>query len=198
MSGISDRDWLALRAGDHAALGRLYKEHAPGLLRYGRKLADQSRVEDAIHSLFVRLWEKRDQLNAQVQVRPYLLISLRNDLLRDLKRDLLSDEPDKDFDAPVDHAESAWIAQEAGTEREQKLKQAMSQLSGRERELVELKFGQGLEYEQIVEITGISYQSARNVLARALGKLRNHLTFAFFLLQLGTNLLSLTLLYSLP
>ena len=189
-------DWRALTRGDRGALERLYRAHAPALLRYGSRLADAAAVEDAVHELFVRLWSRHASLNPEVQPRPYLLISLRNDLLRVVKRAARHTELDPAReDSGEDSAEAQIVLAEAQTAQSASLQRALATLSPRERELVELRFGQSLEYEAIVEVTGISYQSARNTLARAIGKLRGRLTLAALALAfalssasaLGTN-----------
>ena len=180
-------DWAALRRGEHAALERLYRAHAPALLAYGRRFADEAAVEDGLHELFVRLWDRRAALNPDVQPRPYLLIALRNDLLRAVKRARRTDTTD---DLPLSDAapsaEAELVSAEEGRQRSSSLRDALATLSPRERELVTLRFEQSLDYDAIVEVTGISYQSARNTLARAIGKLRQRVELAIFLAALGT------------
>ena len=182
-----DPTWQDLIAGKPGALEALYRAHGEALLRYGRQFAQADAVQDAVHDLFVRLWDKHNSLNPAANPRPYLLISLRNDLLRTIKKSQRTGELSE---APEDESasmEAELVAEEENQVQAQSLQQAMAQLSSRERELVDLRFAQNLDYDAIVEVTGISYQSARNTLARAIGKLRNHLAFIFFLLALGTN-----------
>ena len=182
-------DWRALTRGERPALERLYRAHAPALLQYGSRFAGADAVEDAVHDLFVRLWQRHATLTPDVQPRPYLLIALRNDLLRAGKRAArLTDFDAASADAGEASAEEALVLAEAKTERAQSLNAALATLSPRERELVELRFGQSLDYEAIVEVTGISYQSARNTLARAIGKLRTRVALPTIALLLGTNL----------
>ena len=188
-------DWAALRRGEREALGRLYRTHAPALLVYGRRFADETAVEDGVHGLFVRLWERRASLTADVRPRPYLLIALRNDLLREVRRARRTEPPDGHPLADASpSAEDDLAAAEAAAERANGLRAALATLSPRERELVTLRFEQALDYEAIVEVTGISYQSARNTLARAIGKLRRRVASPGVLAALGTGAASLALL----
>jgi len=182
-------NWQSLIEGQHSALKALYQEHGAALLRYGKQFAVQEVVQDAVHDLFVRLWEKHATLNPAANPRPYLLISLRNDLLRANKRAAKTGELSE---APEDEApsiESELIDAENETLKSTTLAHAVGQLSERERELIELRFTQNLDYEDIVEVTGISYQSARNTLARAIGKLRKSIGMTFLLSCLGTKLI---------
>ena len=176
-SPLPDPDWRDLRAGRHAALERLYRAHAPTLLRYGRQFARPEAVQDAVHDLFTRIWERRTTLSPDAQPRPYLLFSLRNALIRSGKRaervTELTERAHARDDAP--DAETRIVAEEHAEARQRTLRTALDALSPRERELVELRFHQGLDYDEACEVMGISYQSARNTLVRAFGKLRGRM-----------------------
>jgi RNA polymerase sigma factor (sigma-70 family) len=52
------------------------------------------------------------------------------------------------------------------------LKQALNQLSGKRREIMYLKYYDGLRYEEIQQVMGISYQTARNYVYEGLETLR--------------------------
>lgn len=186
--------WQSLIAGQHAALEALYRAHGPALLRYGKQFAEASTVQDAVHDLFVRLWEKHETLNPAANPRPYLLIALRNDLLRTNKKATKTGELTEAPEDVTPSIESELVDAEQKIAKNATLAAAVGQLSARERELIELRFTQNLDYEDIVEVTGISYQSARNTLARAIGKLRKSLGLTFLLSMMGTKLLSDTYL----
>lgn len=179
MPPTPDPDWQALCAGDAAALRRVYEAHAVSLLRYGRRFGEAAAVEDALHDLFVRLWERHARLDPHAKPLPYLLVSLRNALLRDGERaSRHTDLRDAPADEGAASAEDLLVGAEADAARTDSLRQAIARLAPREREIVQLRFGEGVDYDGITEVMGISYGSARNTLARALGKLRSHLAVA--------------------
>ena len=195
----TDAVWLALVEGRREALEQLYQQHAGPLLRYGQSLtADAGLVADALHSLFVRLWERHARLPPDAHPRAYLLVSLRNELrktnqLDQRLQDITSTEEHLADDATIDLLSLAEDEQQ----RKSQLAAAIATLSAREQEMINLRFLQELDYDNITTITGISYQSARNVLTRALGKLRAQLTTKI-LLALGTAATFCTLLAELP
>lgn len=180
MASAPDTDWQALRAGDHAALERLYREHGPALLRYGRQFATPAAVQDAVQDLFVKLWERHESLTPDVQPRPYLLISLRNALLRVVDRSARVTELAAAPEAVEPTAEDDLIGQEQALETSANLSEAIAALAPREREVILLRFQQGVDYDEISEITGLSYGGARNTVARAVAKLRRHLSTILF------------------
>ena len=54
---------VTIAGGRKAALEKLYRSHAPILLRYGSKFsADWQLVEDCLQDLFIDLWQRREQL----------------------------------------------------------------------------------------------------------------------------------------
>ncbi|MFK8057125.1 MAG: RNA polymerase sigma factor [Saprospiraceae bacterium] len=181
--------WQSLITGEHGALELLYRQHGGALLRYGKQFAEMEVVKDAVHDLFVRLWDKHETLNPAANPRPYLLIALRNDLLRANKKASKTGELSEAPEDETPSIESELVDAEKTVAKNATLASAVGQLSERERELIELRFTQNLDYEDIVEVTGISYQSARNTLARAIGKLRKSLGMTFLLSCLGTKLL---------
>ncbi|MFP3345370.1 sigma-70 family RNA polymerase sigma factor, partial [Halomonas sp. SIMBA_159] len=56
------------------------------------------------------------------------------------------------------------------------LKEAINQLTPKEREVLYLKFYEGMNYEEIEQIMSVSYQTSRNYVYRALQSLKAILT----------------------
>jgi DNA-directed RNA polymerase specialized sigma24 family protein len=57
-------------------------------------------------------------------------------------------------------------------------------LSSRQQEILYLKFHSEMDYDQIIEIMGLNYQSARNLVTRALEALRKSMISIFVLIFL--------------
>jgi len=57
-------------------------------------------------------------------------------------------------------------------------------LSSRQQEILYLKFHSEMDYDQIIEIMGLNYQSARNLVTRALEALRKSMTSVLVLIFL--------------
>ena len=60
MPSLDDREsWNSLRAGNHEAFERFYREHAPQLLSFLRHcLGDLKAAEDISQEAFLRLWQR--------------------------------------------------------------------------------------------------------------------------------------------
>ena len=72
-------------------------------------------------------------------------------------------------------AEEQWIRSEEESEVQVKLDKAMAQLSDRQKEIIHMKYYQQMEYEEIARIMDLNYQSARNLVNRALMVLRKEM-----------------------
>ena len=69
---------------------------------------------------------------------------------------------------------------EGDKENENKLKNALSQLSARQKQVLQLHFDDGLTYEQIADKLSINYQSVNNLAFRSISRLRNLMTSILF------------------
>jgi len=80
--------------------------------------------------------------------------------------------------------ENSWIENEETELRSKELTVAISKLSSRQQEILYLKFHSEMDYDQIIEIMGLNYQSARNLVTRALEALRKSMISIFILIFL--------------
>lgn len=177
--------WADLKNGDEKALKRMYDDHAESLYCYAKKFTkDQGLIEDAIHDLFVNIWRRKESIGLTDSIIKYLCVSLRRDIIRRLKSEQrvatpYDDRMDIGFDWSV---EDTLAKKEEESIQAKKLENAMAKLSARQREAVYLKFFEELSYEDICEVMELNYQSARNLIARALTELRQILKLWAFIL----------------
>jgi RNA polymerase sigma factor (sigma-70 family) len=183
------KHWETLKAGNIQSLQELYNHHIGGLYAYGMVLCqDTNRVKDSIHDLFLNIWNNRQGFNIPTSGKAYLMVSLRRKIFdRGSKRDQLTislEESGMDHEFTAD-PEELWIRSEEESEVKLKLDLAMAQLSDRQKEIIHMKYYQQMEYEEIARIMDLNYQSARNLVNRALLVLRKEMiTLAMILLAL--------------
>lgn len=178
--------WPAMVDGDEAAFQQIYRLHFTMLYEYGMRLsANEELVKESIQQLFVKIWTNRAGLDTVKRVRPYLLVSLRGvvyNKLRDEKRRRITTlEEDYDFQL-VFSPESAYIQKESSDQQLLALKQAMDQLTPRQKEIIFLRYFQEMEYNDIAEIMNISVKGAYKLTARSLESLREILDLSMIAL----------------
>ena len=166
-----------MQQGSQAAFQRIYHQHVRHLLNYGlRQNKSLSVVEDVVQETFIDLWQHCKTLREPNSVRFYLLRAVRNKLSREYRRD----QPfESGWDAPPEYpfdiepsSEQRWIELDIAEQQRQRIETAMNALSARQRELLYLRYFNDLAYEQICELTGLNYQSARSQVYQALKVIR--------------------------
>lgn len=162
--------------GDISAYEKTFRVYYGDLYGYGLKLCgNPDLVKDVIQELFAMIWMRRQEIGHIRSLKVYLLVVLRRKIFKvqkdkQLERNALysySWEPDIMFTA-----EEIIIENESASELREKLREALNSLPSRQREVIYLRFYNGMSYEEIEEILSINYQSVRNHVYRALVKLR--------------------------
>lgn len=171
--------WDNFRAGDNNAFSLLFETYLESLYRYGLKFVpDESIVKDCIQDLFIKIYNNRESLSPTTNPKFYLLYSLKNMIL-----DTLSKNKRITYVSPGDLpfvASNYSIVDETNEnedhEEEIKLKfeKVLGMLNARQKEAIYLRFQLELSYEEIAKLLNINYQSVRNLIHRAITKIREN------------------------
>ena len=169
--------WERIREGDENAFFDLYTTLYKELVNFGVRTCGNAEVAaEATDQVFVTLWEKRDKLDRVENVSSYLMTFLKRKILR------LLDKQQK-INLALAHvkAEDTWmemsyedfiIRVQTNEIIQLRLKEALQKLSFRQKQLIHLKFFEGLSYEQIAETAQMTVKTAYNTLYDALKILR--------------------------
>jgi RNA polymerase sigma factor (sigma-70 family) len=181
----TESDWHLMQQGNEAAFQRLHQQHIRHLLNYGLRLyGSLSVVEDAVQELFLDIWQNRRTLNEPDSIRFYLLRATRNKLSRQYRRDQpFVPDWNESLEYPFavePSSEQRWIDLDIADQQRDRIQAAMRMLSPRQREILYLRYFNDLNYEQICELTGLSYQSARSQVYQALKAMRTILDLRNF------------------
>ena len=170
--------WTRVGSGDQDAYGQLYVFYYRRLYNYGRKMTtDIAVLEDALQETLVSVWTGRERLQRVEKPHSYLLQTFRFILFRKLRRDrklrrLENTEPGElDFGR-----EELLIRLDLQEDLRQRLEQALQTLTGRQREAIFLRFYEGLSYEEVAVIMGISVKATYKIMSRALLQLKTSLS----------------------
>lgn len=172
--------WERLRAGDKDAFFDLYKELYYPLVNFGvRVCADADISSEATDLVFTTIWEKRETLNRVDNVEAYLRTFLKRKLLRILERKRKVNDALFNAGAEGDWMEMSYeefiVKVQSDELVKHQLKNALEKLTFRQKQLIHLKFFDGLSYEQIAEQTSQTIKTAYNTIYDALKVLRKEL-----------------------
>lgn len=169
--------WKSFIDGNDDSFYKLYDQFADVLYHYGLHLSrDKELIKDCIHDLFLDLYKYRTKLSNTDNIRFYLFRSLRRTIHKAQIKviPLIYDinlVPSNDYRELT--YEDKVIAHEIEEENNRLLTNALKTLTAYQREGLNLKFEHNLTYPEIAEILGISIESARTTIYRALKILRN-------------------------
>ncbi|HTE29456.1 MAG TPA: sigma-70 family RNA polymerase sigma factor [Chryseolinea sp.] len=170
--------WIAFQDGDKEALASLYYRYFKLLISYGRKISgDNGLVKDCIHDLFVEIWNNKLNLTVPISVKAYLLICIQRKLIRYKSRHRtalveVSALPDIQL---VDSKEDQLISDQNSVEQQEALRQAISNLTKRQREAIYLKFYANLSYREIVGVMNIRVDAIYNLISKAIDVLQKEI-----------------------
>ena len=164
---------LRIRAGDRAAFGTLVTRYWPLLLHHAIRLgAAADDADDAVQSVLIRIWEKREGWETTGSVRALLYRMTRDATLDQSKaqvRRLRRQETHAGGSPPVPTPSEELDR----SDLEAALASAVADLSERRRAVYELTRVDGLSYREAAEVLGISPQTAANHLSAALRQIHD-------------------------
>lgn len=172
--------WNSFIGGNDDAFYQLYKLCYPELLGFGsRQYSDKERVKDVINQTFVYFWEKRANLRLLEMARPYIYTSFIRKLSASFDNKGQTVVPIEYLPSEVQDAqpspESLLIYRHHNEALRDRISKAIAKLSARKRELVMLKYYEGLSYKEICRRTGLSERTAYNKLHEAVKALKEDL-----------------------
>ncbi|MGV3603676.1 MAG: RNA polymerase sigma factor [Dyadobacter fermentans] len=178
-STFTDNDdkvlWQRFRQGDEEAFTALYQRYVRVLYSYGKKLVTEDAViEDLVQDLFIDLWQSRSRLADAESPRFYLFRSLRRRIHKagNGRFNERWEYIDEGFHPVELSKESEIIESEQFQKQKDELDAWLKSLPGRQYEVLMLRYYQDFSYSQISEMLTINEQSVRNLVQRAVSKLR--------------------------
>lgn len=134
---------------------------------------DEMEAEDIVQETFSLIWERREKLPAQLEIRPYLYAAVKHACLKYFRRLKLTDQYRRkqvealliSFADEVEDDDEIVIA----------VKKAMNCLTEQQAQIVRMHITDGLTYTEIARQLGITENTIRTHLKRAYRILRTHL-----------------------
>ncbi|MDG9705376.1 RNA polymerase sigma factor [Streptomyces sp. DH37] len=165
-----------VRAGDPAAYGELFDEHAAAVHRYAvRATGDWAAAEDVVSLTFLEAWRLREKVRPDGgSLRPWLL-GIATNVVRNTARaarrhrEALARLPPKEV---VPDFADELVGRMADSERLAAAGRALEKLRRPEREVFVLCVWQGLDYAATAEALGVRVGTVRSRLSRARARLR--------------------------
>lgn len=157
---------------DHRVFEELFRTYFTPLMTFSRRiLGDEDDAREVVQLVFIRLWEKRNELDLSTSLKSYLFRSVHNrslNVIRDRKKFSAEEVPEE---------AAEWDA-EAGMEAlelEERIRGAIENLPDRCGEIFKLNRFEGLRYSEIAVKLSLSVKTVENQMSKALKLLREQL-----------------------
>jgi RNA polymerase sigma-70 factor (ECF subfamily) len=165
---------------DDQAFEKLFNDWYGPLHGYASSvLRDEHLAEEAVQTVFCRLWERWGQLRIQTSMKAYLYGCVYHECVNWMRRE----KSRRAFRTGI----LAWLGMTGGgaagrasdkveaRELEQRFERALDKLPKQRRAIFQLSRFSGLKYREIAEQLGISVKTVETQMAKALRHLRRQL-----------------------
>ncbi|MCR4860183.1 MAG: RNA polymerase sigma-70 factor [Bacteroidales bacterium] len=187
-------EWQMLQRGDEQAWQDLFRQHYAVLCHFALQFVhDRFTAEALVGDVFYTLWERRTGIEIRGSVRQYLLKAVRNRCLNYLKS---FDTRQFQHFSSMNQSELDQIIQEDYEGRlldlEEEVEKAVSSLPEQSRRVFEKSREENLKYVEIAQDLGVSVNTVKYHMKKALSLLRDYLAkYLVFLLPFSIFVLSL-------
>ena len=156
--------------GDQIAFAELYNHYKTPAIKFCVSLVkDEEEAENMIHDVFIKIWEKRNQINPDLNFNSYLFTCLRNLAFDHFKKmEQYMDRMEEMHDGVTETEEAKIILLRAGIDA----------LSEKRKQILKLNVEEGKSYQEIAELMRISKNTVKNQLVKAKQFLRERVDLA--------------------
>lgn len=175
-AGADDAALVArLRRRDEAALGEVYDTHSGAIYGVLTRMLDQGAAQEVMQDVFLRLWEKPEAFDpTRAGLRAFLLVMARSRGL-DRLRTVRGTTPlyaDDGAELPLPDARPGPAHGAESTQRRERIRAALHELSPAHRESVERAFLRGQTREEIAQSMDVPVGTVKSRISYALKHLK--------------------------
>lgn len=179
--------FLQIREGNKQSFEKLFRFYYAPLCHFSRRyINDPADCEEIVQGFFLKVWEKRRELDINASVKNYLFSSVRNRCLNYIKHQKIK----QNYKAGVQGKNDEHLNPDdylLEVDLQNKIREGINSLPPRRRQIFMLSREEGLKYREIAEKLGISIKTVETQMGQALKDLREklsiykHLLITFFL-----------------
>ena len=171
-----------LRAGEESAFEYLFRKFYPSLKSYATNIVcDNEAAHELVEELFVKLWNTKKYLHIETSIKSYLFKSIHNKSLNYLEHQNTENNYKKNIrqeflkNHVYTDSNEYPFTQMVSKEIEVVLEQSIGNLPEQCKEVFKLSRFENLTYAEIATKLGISVNTVKTQIKRALKKLREDL-----------------------
>jgi RNA polymerase sigma-70 factor, ECF subfamily len=159
--------------GNSNAFNELYQRHLASVYKRVRFVIPEADVEDVTQEVFIAALKSLASFRGEAQFGTWLR-TLTNHKVAEYyrKRNRKQEAPQVPLFDALGHTESNATRV---MEEQISLRRALHQIPDQYREVILLRFAEGLQFNEIAKLTGQNLEATKSLFRRAISALRNHL-----------------------
>ncbi|WP_408029057.1 RNA polymerase sigma factor [Tenacibaculum xiamenense] len=168
--------WRQFINGEYQAFDFLYKQYHSKMYKFGiRYCKNEELVKDCVQEVFMYIYDSKNNKKVPDNVGAYLNKCLRNLIFKKMESEkrqwsCLDNVVSTMF--LIDCCEKEQILLEDREKKKQKMNQALSMLTNDQKQLLLLKYCEGVSYREISKALKIKEDSAKKQVYRLLKRIR--------------------------
>jgi len=180
---------MSATATSGGAFEIIFRQYYEGLCRYAALwIRDPDDCEEIVQNVFVRLWEKREQLSIDSSLKAYLYKSVYHAALNMIRHNQVKATYAHMKEQQEQHSELQ--SAQSLKALEQRIEKALETLPEQCRLIFSMSRFQELKYREIAEVLNISVKTVENQMGKALRLMRHNLADFLSLLPIIIHLLT--------
>jgi RNA polymerase sigma-70 factor, ECF subfamily len=180
---IDDLLFRQIREGDERSFEMLFKKYYASLSSYAMVFVRfEDLARELVHETFIKIWERRDNIVIESSFKSYIYRSVHNNCINFLKKsrqlsikqETVRAEILKQHEINMHHFDQEGIDRLLSDDFETVFSRGLDALPDQCREIFNLCRDDKLSYQEVADRLGISVNTVKTQMKRALSKLRDH------------------------
>ncbi|SEI61612.1 RNA polymerase sigma-70 factor, ECF subfamily [Dyadobacter koreensis] len=159
-----------IKKGDKRALDCLFKKYYNSLCKFAYYLTSRNDLsEEIVADVFLRIWEKREKISVEKNLKSYLFMATRHTAINYMKQEkLIMEDLSDDIVEENPGPEDVFLYQEL----ESRLTNLINFLPQKRKAIFQLNRFEGFTYNEIAEILSLSSKTVENQMGKAIKQLK--------------------------
>lgn len=164
MNQSIDRNLIEnLKEGDEHAFRKVYEEYHKAVYGIAFKyLKSEHLAEDAVHDVFVKLWDYRKKLDAGQSLKGFLFTTAKNHVLNMIRNRKRDEEKNKEYSHLKPVSRNKTVAKLTLKNYKRVFEYFLEQLPEGKKEIFELKMQKGISNKKIAQKLDISVNTVKS------------------------------------
>jgi len=170
---------IHLALNDIVAYGNFFKvNYHTACLVASRYIQDNQEIEDIVQDVFIKIWERRSELQIHTSLKNYLFNSVKNSSINYVsrKKEIAAELIDNGVYLNDDEGKNPFVSEEFASE----IDRAIMELPPRCQKIFLLAYINNLTYQEIADALGVSKNTVKTQMGIAYKFLREKLRDSFF------------------